>query len=115
MERQADMKKKRIMESLLALFLLFLSVLCVAAPFATLFTGDGTYSWQFGDPATKKMMAEIALLFVLLSGFLLLAGKPSVRWGGTAVICLIFCWAHVIFLPMAVSALLLFKFRGVTL
>lgn len=101
------MKKKRIMESLLALFLLFLSVLCVAAPFAALFTGDGTYSWQFGDPATKKMMAEIALLFVLLSGFLLLAGKPSVRWGGTAVICLIFCWAHVIFLPMAVSALYL--------
>ena len=101
------MKKKRIMESLLALFLLLLSVLCVAVPFATLFTGDGTYSWQFGDPATKKMMAEIALLFVLLSGFLLLAGKPSVRWGGTAVICLIFCWAHVIFLPMAVSALYL--------
>ena len=101
------MKKKRIMESLLALFLLLLSVLCVAVPFAALFTGDGTYSWQFGDPATKKMMAEIALLFVLLSGFLLLAGKPSVRWGGTAVICLIFCWAHVIFLPMAVSALYL--------
>lgn len=101
------MKKKRIMESLLALFLLFLSVLCVAAPFVALFTGNGTYSWQFGDPATKKMMAEIALLFVLLSGFLLLAGKPSVRWGGTAVICLIFCWAHVIFLPMAVSALYL--------
>lgn len=101
------MKKKRIMESLLALFLLALSVLCVAAPFAALFTGDGTYSWQFGDPATKKMMAEIALLFVLLSGFLLLAEKPSVRWGGTAFICLIFCWAHVIFLPMAVSALYL--------
>lgn len=101
------MKKKRIMESLLALFLLVLSVLCVAAPFVALFTGNGTYSWQFGDPATKKMMAEIALLFVLLSGFLLLAGKPSVRWGGTAVICLIFCWAHVIFLPMAVSALYL--------
>lgn len=101
------MKKKRIMESLLALFLLVLSVLCVAAPFAALFTGDGTYSWQFGDPATKKMMAEIALLFVLLSGFLLLAEKPSVRWGGTAVICLIFCWDHVIFLPMAVSALYL--------
>ena len=101
------MKKKRIMESLLALFLLLLSVLCVAVPFAALFTGDGTYSWQFGDPATKKMMAEIALLFVLLSGFLLLAGKPSVRWGGTAVICLIFCWVHVIFLPMAVSALYL--------
>lgn len=101
------MKKKRIMESLLALFLLALSVLCVAAPFAALFTGDGTYSWQFGDPATKKMMAEIALLFVLLSGFLLLAEKPSVRWGGTAFICLIFCWAHVIFLPMSVSALYL--------
>lgn len=101
------MKKKRIMESLLVLFLLVLSVLCVAAPFVALFTGDGTYSWQFGDPATKKMMAEIALLFVLLSGFLLLAEKPSVRWGGTAVICLIFCWAHVIFLPMAVSALYL--------
>ena len=101
------MKKKRIMESLLALLLLVLSVLCVAAPFVALFTGNGTYSWQFGDPATKKMMAEIALLFVLLSGFLLLAGKPSVRWGGTAVICLIFCWAHVIFLPMAVSALYL--------
>ena len=101
------MKKKRIMESLLALFLLVLSVLCVAVPFAALFTGDGTYSWQFGDPATKKMMAEIALLFVLLSGFLILSGKPSVRWGGTAVICLIFCWAHVIFLPMAVSALYL--------
>ena len=41
------MKKKRIMESLLALFLLVLSVLCVAAPFAALFTGNGTYSWQF--------------------------------------------------------------------
>lgn len=101
------MEKNRIMEAFLSLGLLVLAVLCVAVPFFVLFTGDGTYSWQFGDPATKKMMAEIALLFVLLSGFLLLAGKPSVRWGGTAVICLIFCWAHVIFLPMAVSALYL--------
>lgn len=101
------MKTNRIMESLLALCLLALSVLCVAAPFAALFTGDGTYSWQFGDPATKKMMAEIALLFVFLSGLFLLGKRPAVRWGGTVFICLAFCWCHVIFLPMAVSALYL--------
>lgn len=101
------MEKNRLMESLLALCLLALSLLCVAAPFAALFTGDGTYSWQFGDPATKKMMAEIALLFVSLSGFILFGKSPAVRWGGTALICLIFCWAHVIFLPMILSALYL--------
>lgn len=101
------MEKNRIIEAFLSFSLLALAVLCVAAPFAALFTGDGTYAWQFGDPATKKMMAEIALLFVLLSGFLLLAEKPSVRWGGIALICLTFCWAHVIFLPMTVSALYL--------
>ena len=53
------MEKNRIMEAFLSLGLLVLAVLCVAVPFFVLFTGDGTYSWQFGDPATKKMMAEI--------------------------------------------------------
>lgn len=101
------MEKNRIMEAFLSLGLLVLAVLCVAVPFFVLFTGDGTYSWQFGDPATKKMMAEIALLFVLLSGILLLGKRPAVRWGGTALVCLIFCWGHVIFLPMTVSALYL--------
>lgn len=101
------MEKNRIMEAFLSLGLLVLAVLCVAVPFFVLFTGDGTYSWQFGDPATKKMMAEIALLFVLLSGILLLGKRPAVRWGKTALVCLIFCWGHVIFLPMTVSALYL--------
>ena len=85
------MEKNRIMEAFLSLGLLVLAVLCVAVPFFVLFTGDGTYSWQFGDPATKKMMAEIALLFVLLSGILLLGKRPAVRWGKTALVCLIFC------------------------
>ena len=107
MERQTDMEKNRIMEAFLSLGLLVLAVLCVAVPFFVLFTGDGTYSWQFGDPATKKMMAEIALLFVLLSGILLLGKRPAVRWGKTALVCLIFCWGHVIFLPMTVSVLYL--------
>ena len=70
------MEKNRIMEAFLSLGLLVLAVLCVAVPFFVLVTGDGTYSWQFGDPATKKMMAEIALLFVLLSGILLLGKRP---------------------------------------
>lgn len=48
------MEKNRIMEAFLSLGLLVLAVLCVAVPFFVLFTGDGTYSWQFGDPATKK-------------------------------------------------------------
>lgn len=72
------MEKNRIMEAFLSLGLLVLAVLCVAVPFFVLFTGDGTYSWQFGDPATKKMMAEIALLFVLLSGILLLGKRPGI-------------------------------------
>ena len=69
------------MEAFLSLGLLVLAVLCVAVPFFVLFTGDGTYSWQFGDPATKKMMAEIALLFVLLSGILLLGKKACCQVG----------------------------------
>ena len=79
----------------------------MAVPFVTLFTGDGTYSWQFKTPETAKMMVEITLIFVLIGGGLLLIRRPLFRWSFTALVFVLFNWAHVVFLPMTVSALYL--------
>lgn len=101
------MEKKRLLQGVLSALLLLLAAVCVIVPFSALFTGDGTYAWQFSDPATAKMMAEIALLFVLIGASLLCLRRPALRWGAAAFVCLVFIYAHVVFLPMLVSALYL--------
>lgn len=101
------MEKKRLFQGVLSALLLLLAAVCVIIPFSALFTGDGTYAWQFSDPATAKMMAEIALLFVLIGASLLCLRRPALRWGAAAFVCLVFIYAHVVFLPMLVSALYL--------
>lgn len=101
------MEKKRLLQGVLSALLLLLAAACVIVPFSALFIGDGTYAWQFGDPATAKMMAEIALLFVLIGASLLCLRRPALRWGAAAFVCLLFIYVHVVFLPMLVSALYL--------
>lgn len=101
------MEKKRLLQGVLSALLLLLAAACVIVPFSALFTGDGTYAWQFDDPATAKMMAEIALLFVLIGASLLCLRRPALRWGAAAFVCLAFIYVHVVFLPMLVSALYL--------
>ena len=101
------MERKQTGQRILAFLLLVLGAVCVAVPFVTLFTGDGTYSWQFKTPETAKMMVEITLIFVLIGGGLLLIRRPLFRWSFTALVFVLFNWAHVVFLPMTVSALYL--------
>ena len=101
------MERKQAGQRILAFLLLALGAVCVAVPFVTLFTGGGTYSWQFKSPETAKMIGEIALVFALTAGGILLIRRPLFQWGFTALICLLFNWIHVVFLPMAVSALYL--------
>lgn len=101
------MERKQTGQRILAFLLLVLGAVCVAVPFVTLFTGDGTYSWQFKTPETAKMMVEITLIFVLIGGGLLLIRRPLFQWSFTALVFVLFNWAHVVFLPMTVSALYL--------
>lgn len=84
------------------------AVLSIALPAMALFTGeDGFLVHYVGLPETKKALMEIILLF--LTAFLLFyripAGKGRIL-AGTALAA-VFCWLHVVFLPMAVSALYL--------
>lgn len=101
------MEKNQGGQKFLSLLLSVLMAVCVAIPFFTLFTGNGTYSWQFHNPATGKMMAETILLFLMIGGVLLRFKSPAAKWGAAGAVCLFFIYIHVVLLPVFISGLYL--------
>lgn len=88
--------------------LVIAAALSILVPAGALFTGaDGFLVRYVGLPQTRRMFLEIAVLFV--AAFLLFVRIPARRGRLLAGVSLAaaFCWIHVVFLPMAVSALYL--------
>lgn len=66
---------------------------------------DGIYAWHIRQLEFKYMMAESLVLFVLFSIIWLILQKNKQKLILTGVVCLVFVWCHVIFLPVIVSGL----------
>lgn len=96
------MKQKNIF---MAAVLSFTALISLVVPFMTLFIGDGTYVWQVKQPESISMLLEIGVLFFLLGAVFFFIWDLRWRLSAAAGICLIFCWLHVIFLPMLISGL----------
>lgn len=61
----------------------------------------GVLSWHVAQPEFHSMALELAAVWLLLFLLFFCAKKNWIAWGGAAVLCAVFCWLHVIFLPMA--------------
>lgn len=63
----------------------------------------GVLSWHITQPETGRMFGELLLVWLLC--FLLLGGKfrRSAQPAAVAVIALLFCWLHVVFLPVLLA------------
>ena len=83
------------------------AVLSIALPAVTLFTGDGFLAPYIRTPEAAKMLAEIAVLLLLSGGIFFLIKNKGRQAAAAALLGAAFCWLHVVFLPMVLSALYL--------
>lgn len=83
------------------------AILSVALPAKALFTGDGFLAVYTQIPATRQMLAELLLVFVLTEALALRIRDRRQMALAQLVLAAVFCWIHVVFLPMIVSALYL--------
>ena len=63
--------------------------------------GTGVLSWHAAQPDFYSMALETAAVWLILFLFFFCAKNSLTAWLGTAILCAVFCWLHVIFLPMA--------------
>ena len=63
--------------------------------------GTGVLSWHAAQPDFYSMALETAAVWLILFLFFFCAKNSLTAWFGAAVLCAVFCWLHVIFLPMA--------------
>ncbi len=61
----------------------------------------GILSWHVSQPEFHSMALELAAVWLLLFLLFFCAKNSLQAWGGTAILTAVFCWLHVIFLPMA--------------
>lgn len=90
-----------------ALFLAGLMLLCLVVPVKALFMGEGAAAPYLAFSEVHKMWLEIGILFLLFGAVFLLRIPGWLRLLLTAGGILIFCWLHVVFLPMLVTGLYL--------
>lgn len=83
------------------------AVLSIALPAVTLFTGDGFLAPYIRTPESAKMLAEIVVLLLLSGGIFFLIKNKGRQAAAAALLGAAFCWLHVVFLPMVLSALYL--------
>lgn len=84
------------------LLLCAVCVLCLAVPVRGLFL-DGVYSWHIRQPEFWNMIWETAGLALILGAVWLFVDQWRMKIMVMAVLCLVFVWCHVVFLPMVVS------------
>lgn len=84
------------------LLLCAVCVWCLAVPVKGLFL-DGVYSWHIRQPEFWNMIWETAGLALILGAVCLFVDQRRVKIMAMAVVCLVFAWCHVVFLPMVVS------------
>lgn len=64
---------------------------------------QGVYSWHRTTPEYHGMVAEMVLVFCILSVIFYFCKNKKVKFLGAAGISAVFIWCHVVFLPMVVS------------
>lgn len=76
----------------------------LAIPAKGLFV-DGVYSWHIRQPEFWDMVLEIAGLALILGAvWFFMSGYPA-KLIMTGMVCTVFVWCHVVFLPMVVSGI----------
>lgn len=90
---------------IIAVLLLLAAFISLILPIRTLFIGDGVYAWFLKQDKSTEMLLEIAVLFVITGAAFFLITDMKRRMLCVFCICLAFCWLHVVFLPMLISAL----------
>ncbi|MDR3757674.1 glycosyltransferase family 39 protein [Enterocloster sp.] len=63
--------------------------------------GTGVLSWHAAQPDFYSMALETAAVWLILFLLFFCAKNCLTAWLGAAFLCAVFCWLHVIFLPMA--------------
>ncbi|WP_276852301.1 glycosyltransferase family 39 protein [Enterocloster lavalensis] len=63
--------------------------------------GTGVLSWHAAQPDFYSMALETAAVWLILFLLFFCAKNSLTAWLGAAFLCAVFCWLHVIFLPMA--------------
>ena len=89
-------------EKMIWLVLCLVCVLCLAVPVKGLFL-DGVYSWHIRQPEFWNMIGETAGLALILGAVWLFVENRQAKIVATGVLCLVFAWCHVVFLPLVVS------------
>lgn len=90
-----------------AAIMILAAAVSIIIPACTLFTGDGFLVNYIKTPESAKMLAEIGILFLLSGAIFSLIKEKGRQAAAAAVLAVVFCWLHVVFLPMAVSAVYL--------
>lgn len=97
----------RTKHKILAAALVIAAALSITVPAFALFTGDGFLVNYIGRPESIEMLAEIAVLFMAAGGIFFLIKDPRRQMAAAVCLSAIFCWLHVVLLPMVVSGLYL--------
>lgn len=87
-----------------AIWVLLVTVFAAALmiPAKSLFA-DGVYSWHIRQPEFLNMALEMTGLALGLGAVWFFVGGFRLKLLLTAVVCMVFSWCHVVFLPMVVS------------
>jgi len=86
---------------------------CLAAILTIVITGysyinlivTGTLSWHISQPATRAMMTELFVIWLLLFLLFYYQHEPKRRMAGGAVLLAGFCWLHQMFLPVFLAGI----------
>lgn len=97
----------RTKDRLLAAVLSVTALFTIVFPALKLFTGEGFLVNYINRPESLKMLSEIAVLFLLTGGIFFLIRNRRRQMAAACILAAVFCWLHVVFLPMAVSAMYL--------
>lgn len=90
-----------------AAIMILAAAVSILIPAHTLFSGEGFLVNYIKTPESAKMLAEIGILFLISGAVFFLIKDKRKQAAVAAVLAVVFCWLHVVFLPMAVSAVYL--------
>lgn len=90
-----------------AAIMILAAAVSILIPACTLFSGEGFLVNYIKTPESAKMFMEIGILFLLSGAVFFLIKDRRKQAAAAAVLAVAFCWLHVVFLPMAVSAVYL--------
>lgn len=97
----------QLRDRIAAAIMILAAAVSIIIPACTLFTGGGFLVNYIKTPESAKMLVEIGILFLMSGAIFFLIKEKGRQAAAAAVLAVVFCWLHVVFLPMAVSAVYL--------